>query len=105
MTDIYTTPIRTEADAEGFFFQLHQLGRLFHPEDDPSEVVNGASGEWLFTKEQAQHLRDRINEVYEVMDDPCDYCLTLTHPDSDRDDDHGLSHTDRAQFYGPSVRI
>ena len=102
MTDIYTTPIRTEADAEGFFYQLHQLGRLFHPEDDPAEVVNGASGEWLFTKEQAQHLRDRINEVYEVMDDPCDYCLTLTHPDSDRETETG---EDLAQFYGPSVRI
>lgn len=28
MTDIYTTPIKTEADAEGFFFQLHQLAQL-----------------------------------------------------------------------------
>jgi hypothetical protein len=25
--------------------------------------------------------------------------------DDDNDDDHGLSHADRAQFYGPSVRI
>jgi hypothetical protein len=79
MTDVYTTPIRTEADAEGFFFQLHQLGRLFHPEDDPAEVVNG-----LFTPDQAQHLRDRLDEVYGVMDDPCAYCLTLTNPESDR---------------------
>lgn len=101
MTDIYTTPIRTEADAEGFFFQLHQLGRLFHPEDNPSEVVNGASGEWLFTKEQAKHLRDRLDEVYEVMDDPCAYCLTLTNPDSDRETETG---DDLAQFYGPSAR-
>lgn len=84
MTDIYTTPIRTEADAEGFFFQLHQLGRLFHPEDNPAEVVSGASGGWLFTKEQAAHLTERLTEVYEVMDDPCAYCLTLTNPESDR---------------------
>ena len=82
MTNIYTTPIRTEADAEGFFFELHQLGRLFHPEDNPAEVVN--QNEWLFTKEQAEHLRDRLTEVYEVMDDPCAYCLTLTNPESDR---------------------
>jgi hypothetical protein len=59
----------------------------------------------IFTPEQAQHLRDRLDEVYEVMNDPCAYCLTLTHPDTDREDDHGLSHADRAQFYGPSVRI
>lgn len=101
MTDIYTTPIRTEADAEGFFFQLHQLGRLFHPEDNPSEVVNGASGGWLFTKEQAEHLRNRLDEAYEVMDDPCAYCLTLTNPDSDRETETG---DDLAQFYGPSAR-
>jgi hypothetical protein len=98
MSDTYTTPIRTEADAEGFFFQLHQLGLLFHPEDDPANVG-------IFTPEQCQHLRDRLDEVYEVMDDPCEYCLTLTHPDSDRDEDRGLSHADRAQFYGPSCRI
>lgn len=103
MSDVYTTPIRTEADAEGFFFQLHQLGRLFHPEDDPALVISGASGGYLFTQEQAQHLRQRMDEVYEVMDDPCDYCLTLTNPESD--DDHGLSPADRAQFYGPSVRL
>jgi hypothetical protein len=101
MTDVYTTPITTEADAEGFFYQLHQLGRLFHPEDNPSEVVNGASGGWLFTQEQAQHLRERLDEVYEVMDDPCTYCLTLTNPDSDRETETG---EDLAQFYGPSAR-
>jgi hypothetical protein len=95
MTDIYTTPIRTEADAESFFYQLHQLGWLFHPEDDPANVS-------IFTPEQAQHLRERINEVYEVMDDPCEYCLTLAHPDSDRETEIG---EDLAQFYGPSVRI
>jgi hypothetical protein len=82
MSDVYTTPICTEADAEGFFFQLHQLGRLFHPEDNPAEVVN--HNDWLFTPEQAQHLRDRLDEVYAVMDDPCAYCLTLTNPESDR---------------------
>jgi hypothetical protein len=105
MTDLYTTPIRTEADAEGFFYQLHQLGRLFHPEDDPALVISGTSGGYLFTQEQAAQLRERLDEVYEVMNDPCAYCLMLTHPDTDRDDDHGLSHADRAQFYGPSVRL
>jgi hypothetical protein len=101
MTDVYTTPIRTEADAEGFFYQLHQLGRLFHPEDNPAEVVNGASGGWLFTNEQAQHLRARLDEVYEVMNDPCEYCLTLTNPVDDYETETG---EDLAQFYGPSAR-
>lgn len=86
MIDLYTTPIKTEADAQGFFFQLHQLGQLFHPEDNPSEVVNGSTGEWLFTDDQAQHLRHRLDEVYEVMDDPCAYCLTLTNPEGTNHD-------------------
>jgi hypothetical protein len=103
MSDVYTTPIKSAADAEGFFFQLHQLGLLFHPEDNPSEVVNKNGP--IFTPDQAKHLNDRLDEVYEVMLDPCAYCLTLTSPDSDRDEDYGLSYDDRAQFYGPSTRI
>lgn len=78
------TPIQTEADAQAFFFELHQTGRLFHPEDDPATVISGASGGYLFTAEQCEHLRARIDEAYAVMDDPCEYILTLTNPESDR---------------------
>lgn len=77
------TVIETEADAQGFFFQLDQVGCLFHPEDDPANVHNGATGLPLFTPEQVELVRQRINEVYEVMDDPCAYILDMNGPVTD----------------------
>lgn len=84
MPDLFNTPIHTESDAQGFFFQLHQRGQLFHPEDNPQEIVDAATGGWLFTPDQARALAARMDEIYAVMDDPCDYCLTLINPESDR---------------------
>jgi len=76
--------MKTEAEAQQFFFELHQTGRLFHPEDDPATVIDSATGAPLFTADEAALMRARIEEAYSVMDDPCAYCLTLTNPESDR---------------------
>lgn len=91
------TPIQTEADAEGFFFCLDQDGKLFHPEDDPATVVN-ASGR-VFTDEQAELLRERITEVYEVMAEPCAYILGLLDQNIATDDtrSHGPHHPPSAE--------
>jgi hypothetical protein len=70
------TPIQTLSDAEGFFFQLEQNGKLFHPEDDPESVID-RHGKPLFTLSQCMHLRHRIEEAYRFMDDPCEYILSL----------------------------
>lgn len=83
MKTYFLTPIRSEAEAEGFFFCLYQDGLLFHPEDDPSIVVN-QSGALLFTDPEALILRQRIDEAYEFMDDPCHFILDLTTPDFQR---------------------
>ena len=77
------TAIQTEADAQGFFFQLDQVGCLFHPEDDPADVHNGATGLPLFTPEQVELVRQRIDEVYAVMDDPCAFILDMNVPTTD----------------------
>lgn len=77
MQDYFLTPIKSEADAEGFFFCLYQDELLFHPEDDPSIVVN-QSGALLFTDAEVLIIRQRVNEAYEVMDDPCDFILSMT---------------------------
>lgn len=82
MRDYFSSPIKSEADAEGFFFCLHQDGLLFHPEDDPSTVINGQSR--IFTDEEALLIRQRIDEAYEVMDDPCHFILSMTEPDFQR---------------------
>jgi len=82
MNPLFLTPIKSEADAEGFFFCLDQEGLLFHPEDDPSSVIN-AHGQ-LFTAEEAEALRQRIDEIYEFMDDPCEFILKMTEPNFKR---------------------
>lgn len=82
MNPLFLTPIKSESDAEGFFFCLDQEGLLFHPEDDPFSVIN-ANGP-LFTAEESEALRQRIDEVYEFMDDPCEFILSMTEPNFKR---------------------
>jgi hypothetical protein len=74
----YTTPIQSTEDAEGFLFQLVQHGRHFHPEDDAQDIINGATGEPLFTYAEAEQVNNRMYEVYTFMADPCAYLLDLT---------------------------
>lgn len=83
MKPYFLDPIKSFADAEGFFFCLYQDGLLFHPEDDPSIVVDGF-GFLLFTDPEALILRQRIDEAYGFMDDPCHFILDLTMPDFQR---------------------
>jgi hypothetical protein len=52
---------------------------MFHPEDDPAIVINDQGQ--LFTDDEVIALRQRIDEVYEFMDDPCEYILSMTEPD------------------------
>jgi hypothetical protein len=72
----YVTPITSAADAEGFLFQLVQHGRAFHPDDDARNILNGASGQPLFT--DADAINERMDEVHTFMADPCAYLLDLT---------------------------
>jgi hypothetical protein len=70
------TPIKTLNDVRGFFFQLEQDDKLFHPEDNPESVIN-RQGKPLFSPSECIDLRERINEVYKLIDDPCDYILSF----------------------------
>ncbi len=82
MKPYFLDPIKSFADAEGFFFCLYQDSLLFHPEDDPGNVID-ANGR-IFTDAEAHVIRQRIDEVYEFMDDPCDFILTMTESDFTR---------------------
>lgn len=82
MKTYFLDPIKSESDAQGFFFCLHQDGLLFHPEDDPANVIN-AQGQ-LFNPEEAKALMQRIDEIYEFMDDPCEFILSMTESDFKR---------------------
>lgn len=91
MNPLFTTPINSFADAEGFLFQLHQLGMAFHPEDNPHDVVNGPTGRPLFTHAEAEAVALRVSEVYQHMDDPCAYLLDLTYPATDESRAYGVT--------------
>jgi hypothetical protein len=79
MKAYFLDPITKTQDAESFFFCLYQDNLLFHPDDDPANVVNPDGR--IFDDLEAHVIRQRIDEVYEVMDDPCEYILTMTEPD------------------------
>ena len=74
----YTIPIQSASDAKGFLFQLVQHGRAFHPEDNAHDIINGATGQPLFTAADADLINDRMGEVHTFMADPCAYLLDLT---------------------------
>jgi hypothetical protein len=78
MKPYFLIPLTSLADCEGFFFCLDQDGLLFHPEDDPANVINDQGQ--LFNDDEVRALRQRIDEAYEFMDDPCEYILTMTEP-------------------------
>ena len=82
MNPLFITPIKSESDAEGFFFCLDQQGLLFHPEDDPAIVINDQGQ--LFNDQEVVALKQRITEVYEFMDDPCQYILSMNEPNFTR---------------------
>jgi hypothetical protein len=79
MKHYFLTPLASLADCEGFFFCLDQDGLLFHPEDDPASVITDQ--DLLFNDEEVKALRQRIDEIYQFMDDPCEYILLMTEPD------------------------
>jgi hypothetical protein len=74
----FNTPLRTIADAEGFLFQLYQLGLSFHPENNAHHIINGATGQPLFTFGEADLINERMEEVHTFMADPCAYLLDIT---------------------------
>ena len=49
---------------------------MYHPEDDAFDIWDENSEE-LFTHEEAWLLNERMDEVFKVMDDPCEYVLEL----------------------------
>jgi hypothetical protein len=74
MKSYFTTPITTEDDSKNFIHSLHKDGLLFHPEDDAHDIKDH-KGEYLFTDEEAFELNNRLEEVYDYIEDPCEYII------------------------------
>ena len=80
--DYINQPITTEEEAKKFFLLLNNDDLLFHPEDDPKDIVSvspcpseGGPDSYyrIFSDEEAEILSQRLEEVYKVMKDPCEY--------------------------------
>lgn len=63
------TPITNIREAKDFLHCLEDNGKLFHLEDDPSEIVD-MNGLHIFTKDEASHIDKRLEELFSVVGDP-----------------------------------
>lgn len=48
-----------------WFSEMQCANLLFHPEDDPAEIIRISSGKRLFSDEEVQELRALLNELEE----------------------------------------
>jgi hypothetical protein len=75
--------ITTQDEAEDFLNELFENGEDFHPEDDARNIIRFATGERLFTDEEADKLNDLMSSMYDkdfdadADFDPCGYLLDL----------------------------
>ena len=60
----YYDSIDTLEQAKFFLTRLHETGKLFHLEDSPDQVIVSATGQRLFTDEEADLLTRRVDEVF-----------------------------------------
>ena len=68
----FTTPITNRAEAEQFLRDLVASDMQFHLEDDPADVINGPTGEPLFTADEVPHVNARVNELYSLDWSDCE---------------------------------
>lgn len=58
----------TTFDGALLWFSEMQCGELlFHPEDDPADIIRIANGEPLFTESEVQEVRFLLNELEEHL--------------------------------------
>lgn len=67
-----TMEIKTEADAKRFIHMAIAAGIGFNPDDGFEGLVTYATGDRLFTPEEAQILDDQLAEARGLLKDPCE---------------------------------
>jgi hypothetical protein len=73
-----TKELTTEKEACNFLKALEHEGRLIHPDDDPSTIVRTFDGTRVFTDEECIHMRQRMEEVFNLIDDPYEECMSIS---------------------------
>lgn len=92
MKQYFKEPLKNREDVETFFTKLFLDDLLFHPEDDPGDIITLESPleedsepryYELFNEKECIELRKRLDEVFEYHEDPCDFILkTFYNPDN-----------------------
>ena len=67
--------IHGEDQAKEFLDRLYKDGLMYHPEDDAHEIITNEG--MLFTADVADLLNERMDEIWGILDDPCEYVLEL----------------------------
>ena len=67
--------INKENQAKEFLDKLYEDGLMYHPEDDAHEIITNEG--MLFTADEADLLNERMDEIWGILDDPCEYVLKL----------------------------
>lgn len=47
-----------------WFSDLYDAGLLFHPEDDPADIVNIQSGEAMFSADEVPQLQQQMDAMF-----------------------------------------
>jgi hypothetical protein len=95
MKTYFKTPITTKKEGEDFFRQLHKDNLLYHPEDSAHDIIEVTPGTIdetcnTFSLAEADELDKRMDEVFDVLDDPCEFILdNLMGYDGDDDEFEG----------------
>ena len=70
MNNVSRIPSLSDVTFDGplfWFAELHTRGLLFHPEDDPAEIVSIANGTPFFSPEEVSELRFVIETLDESL--------------------------------------
>lgn len=79
----HTKPLRTWQEAEGYIRALHYAGLGFHFDDPVEDIINGQTGEPLFTPEECPHVQMRVYELRALLDDPFELAVDLINGDAE----------------------
>jgi len=66
-----------------FCEELQDLGKMYHFEDDPFDVVDIKTGERIFTDEEAEAMKEfigRVNQSFPEVGDPMEAALLASDP-------------------------
>lgn len=59
----------TPAAAKSWFRRMVECGLLFHPDDDPKEIICISDGTMLFTSRECTQLREYLDRLFAALGD------------------------------------